>query len=123
MCRVGGDAVCGLYQMSDEVREEGASPNWLNYVTVADVDAAAARATEAGGAVLADAFDVLDAGRMAVLEDPQGAVFAVWLPRADRSRARQRRGLSVHERACDDRHGRGHPQGARFTIFAGEVDP
>jgi hypothetical protein len=82
MCRVGGDAVCGLYQMSDEVREEGASPNWLNYVTVADVDAAAARATEAGGAVLADAFDVLDAGRMAVLEDPQGAVFAVWLPRA-----------------------------------------
>jgi uncharacterized protein len=32
--------------------------------------------------VINDSFDVLDAGRMAVLEDPQRAVFAVWQPRA-----------------------------------------
>jgi predicted enzyme related to lactoylglutathione lyase len=27
-----------------------------------------------------EAFDVIEAGRMAVLQDPQGAVFAVWQP-------------------------------------------
>ena len=34
-----------------------------------------------GGSVVGDAYDVLDIGRMAVLKDPQGAVFAVWQPR------------------------------------------
>ena len=59
----------------------GRPPNWTSYVTVADADAAAARAKQLGGAPIEDAFDVLDLGRMAVLEDPQGAVFAVWQPR------------------------------------------
>jgi predicted enzyme related to lactoylglutathione lyase len=53
----------------------------MNYVTVADAEAAAARANEIGGGLVEAAFDVLDIGRMAVLEDPQGAVFAVWQPR------------------------------------------
>lgn len=50
-------------------------------MTVADADATAARAAELGGTVIAEPFDVLDAGRMAVLGDLQGAVFAVWEPR------------------------------------------
>jgi uncharacterized protein len=73
MCLLDGAAVCGLAEMPD------AHPAWTSYVTVADADGAAARAKELGGSA-ADAFDVLDAGRMAVLEDPQGAVFAVWQP-------------------------------------------
>ena len=81
MCRVDGDAVCGLYEMSDDMQARGATPNWTNYVTVADADAAAARVKELGGDVVDDAFDVLDIGSMAVLKDPQGAVFAVWQPR------------------------------------------
>jgi uncharacterized protein len=76
MCRLGGDAVCGMFEMP------GAAPSWTSYVTVEDADAAALRATELGGSRLQDAFDVLDAGRMAMLGDPQGAVFAVWQPRA-----------------------------------------
>ena len=32
----------------------------------------------AGGNALMEPFDVLDAGRMAVLTDPEGAVFCVW---------------------------------------------
>ena len=59
---------------------EGAPPMalWNTYVAVASADDAAAKAAEAGGTVLAPAFDVMDAGRMAVIADPEGAVFNVW---------------------------------------------
>ena len=80
-CRIDGDAVCGIFEMSGDVRATGASSSWTSYVTVADADAAAARAEELGGGTIEPAADVLDAGRMAILEDPQGAVFAVWQPR------------------------------------------
>ncbi len=53
-------------------------PAWNTYVAVTDADQAVARVRAAGGEVLAPAFDVLDAGRMAILKDPQGAVFCVW---------------------------------------------
>lgn len=82
MCRIDGDDVCGIFEMSPEMQERGAPPNWTNYATVADADAATTRVKELGGETINDAFDVLDAGRMAVLKDPQGAVFAVWEPRA-----------------------------------------
>jgi predicted enzyme related to lactoylglutathione lyase len=78
LCRVDGDAVCGLH----ELRAAGVGPSWMSYVTVADADAAAARATELGGLVVDDPFDVGDDGRMAVLADVEGAVLAVWQPRA-----------------------------------------
>jgi uncharacterized protein len=82
MCRLDGDAVCGLFEMSEDMRAAGVQPNWTSYVTVTDADAAAARARKLGGTVIRDAFDVLDAGRMAVLGDPHGAAFAVWQPQA-----------------------------------------
>jgi uncharacterized protein len=50
-------------------------------VTVEDAGEAAARAAELGATVLAEPFDVMDAGRMAVLNDPQGAGFMVWQPK------------------------------------------
>jgi uncharacterized protein len=56
-------------------------PHWNCYVTVESADAAAARAGELGANVLAEPFDVLTAGRMAVISDPTGAVLQVWEPR------------------------------------------
>ena len=53
-------------------------PHWNCYVTVASVDDAAARAGELGGTVMAEPFDVLDAGRMAVIADPTGAALCLW---------------------------------------------
>jgi predicted enzyme related to lactoylglutathione lyase len=53
---------------------------WTTYVTVDDADAAASAAKDAGGNVMAEPFEVMDAGRMAVLADPTGAAFAVWQP-------------------------------------------
>jgi hypothetical protein len=81
-CHLDGNAVCGLFEMPDDMRATGVPPNWTSYVTVAGADAAAARAKELGGETVQDAFDVPDVGRMAVLKDPQGAVFAVWQPRS-----------------------------------------
>ena len=51
---------------------------WNTYVWVESADDAAAAAKAAGGSVVSEPFDVLDAGRMAVLADPGGAVFCVW---------------------------------------------
>jgi predicted enzyme related to lactoylglutathione lyase len=57
-----------------------AVPAWNTYIWVASADETAAKVREAGGEVLAEPFDVLDAGRMATLADPEGAVFGVWQP-------------------------------------------
>jgi len=56
----------------------GIPPHWNTYVTVADVDASAKKVAGAGGTVVMDAFDVMDAGRMAVIADPAGAMFNLW---------------------------------------------
>jgi predicted enzyme related to lactoylglutathione lyase len=53
-------------------------PAWNTYVWVESADDAAAKANDAGGHVVMPPFDVADAGRMAVLSDPSGAVFCVW---------------------------------------------
>jgi uncharacterized protein len=59
-------------------QQEGTPPSWTTYIAADDVDAAAARVTEAGGTVFAEPFDVFDSGRMTVAQDPTGAVFGVW---------------------------------------------
>ena len=53
-------------------------PHWNNYVTVASADEAAEKASRLGAKVAAPPFDVMDAGRMAVIGDPTGAFIAVW---------------------------------------------
>jgi predicted enzyme related to lactoylglutathione lyase len=59
---------------------EGAPPSatWNTYVWVDDADATTAAARAAGGTAVSEPFDVMDAGRMAVLLDPEGAAFCVW---------------------------------------------
>ena len=59
---------------------DGAPPMamWNTYIWVDSADETAAKARDAGGAVAVEPFDVMDAGRMAVLTDPEGAAFCVW---------------------------------------------
>ena len=59
-----------------------AMATWNTYVRVESADATASKVADAGGTVLTAPFDVMDAGRMAVFADPEGAVFMVWQPRA-----------------------------------------
>jgi predicted enzyme related to lactoylglutathione lyase len=53
-------------------------PAWTTYVWVDSADETAAKARAAGGTIVAEPFDSLDGGRMAVIADPGGAVVAVW---------------------------------------------
>jgi len=55
-----------------------------NYLAVESADAAVEKAGELGATVHAPAFDVMEAGRMAVIQDPQGAFFMVWEPKQHR---------------------------------------
>jgi predicted enzyme related to lactoylglutathione lyase len=55
-----------------------ATATWNTYVWVESADDAASRVQRAGGTVLMDPFDVMDAGRMAMFADPEGAAFCVW---------------------------------------------
>jgi predicted enzyme related to lactoylglutathione lyase len=59
---------------------EGAPPRamWNTYIWVESADDTASTAVQAGGRTLMEPFDIPDAGRMAVLADPQGAAFCVW---------------------------------------------
>jgi predicted enzyme related to lactoylglutathione lyase len=68
-----GDDVAALYSPAP-----GVPVHWGVYFAVAGADEAAERIASLGGKVVAGPFDAMDAGRMAVGEDPQGAIFSVW---------------------------------------------
>ena len=68
MLTVDGRAVAALYAL--EPAHSGAPPHWLSYISVASASDLAKRAKELGAAVLMDPFDVLDVGRMALVQDP-----------------------------------------------------
>lgn len=78
MLRQGGKDVAALSSMREDLRAKGVPPYWSVYVFVASADDAAARAKELGATILAPPFDVLDAGRMAVIADPTGAQLCLW---------------------------------------------
>jgi predicted enzyme related to lactoylglutathione lyase len=63
---------------------EPGTPGWTTYISVEDATRSANLVEMAGGTVLTAPIDVLDVGRMALVADPQGAVFALWQPRAHR---------------------------------------
>jgi predicted enzyme related to lactoylglutathione lyase len=72
-----------LYLQQQEARAARAPPHWTSYISVEDADATAARAGELGGAaVFREPFDVLDAGRVAAIRDPTGAIVSLWQPRS-----------------------------------------
>ena len=75
----GRDAAAGCSLRPDE-RSHGVPSYWMLYITVDNTDAAVNKAKQLGGKILAPAFDVMDAGRMAVVQDPTGAIFCPWQP-------------------------------------------
>ncbi len=79
MARIRGGDVAAIGSVPD-----GAPPAamWNTYIWVDNADETAAKARAAGGGVATAPFDVMDAGRMAVLTDPEGAAFCIWQPRS-----------------------------------------
>ncbi len=83
MQEIRGLDVAAISPQPQQQRDAGVPPLWNSYITVASADEAAERAGQLGATVHAPPFDVMDAGRMAVIQDPQGAFFMVWEPRAN----------------------------------------
>lgn len=81
MMRRGGEDVAAIAPQPQHQRDAGAPSTWNSYVSVESADAVADRAQELGATVVASPFDVMEAGRMAVIQDPQGAFFFAWQPR------------------------------------------
>src|ERR687898_30331 len=83
LLRRGGRDVAILYRQTPEARAAGAPPHWTSFISVEDAGATAARANELGGAaVFREPFDVLEAGRVAAIRDPTGAMVSLWQPRS-----------------------------------------
>ena len=80
MAALDGRWVGAISPQPQQQRDAGVPPAWNSYITVADADATAAKAAELGASVHAPPFDVMNAGRMAVIQDPQGAWFLIWQP-------------------------------------------
>ncbi|MFJ5552578.1 VOC family protein [Streptomyces sp. NPDC093225] len=85
----GGYAVCSLQGrpvagIMAAMNPDGTTPDpmppavWTTYLATDGVDETLAKAGDAGGKVVMPAADVMDLGRMAVVADPQGAVFGLW---------------------------------------------
>jgi predicted enzyme related to lactoylglutathione lyase len=80
MQRIRGKAVAAISPQPQQQRDAGAPPAWNSYVSVESADDVVARAGELGATMHAPAFDVMQAGRMGVIQDPQGAYFCAWQP-------------------------------------------
>ncbi|HVE66168.1 MAG TPA: VOC family protein [Thermoanaerobaculia bacterium] len=80
MLQKNGKDAAGLYEMGPE--QKGMPPNWGSYVAVENANDAAAHAKELGATVMMEPFDVMEHGRMAVIQDPTGAVVSFWEPKS-----------------------------------------
>ncbi|HEV8232881.1 MAG TPA: VOC family protein [Thermoanaerobaculia bacterium] len=65
-----------LYELGPQ--QEGVPPHWNTYICVDSADDTAARAKELGGTVIMEPFDVMEHGRMAIIQDPTRATFSIW---------------------------------------------
>ena len=81
MFKLDGKNVAGGGPLPPDMAAQGIPPYWACYVKHDDVDAVAARAVAAGGTLLFPPMDVMQEGRMTMIQDPTGAVFGVWQPR------------------------------------------
>ena len=72
----GSAPIAGLMELPEEGRRLGATPRWVGYVSVDDMDATAAKIRRLGGAILVPPTDS-NIGRISIVADPQKANFAL----------------------------------------------
>src|SRR4051794_16638978 len=70
LLKLGEKDAAALYPMNKEQLGQGIPPNWMTYVSVASADESAKKAEQLGGKIFMAPFDVMDAGRMALIQDP-----------------------------------------------------
>jgi predicted enzyme related to lactoylglutathione lyase len=79
MCMLQGRPVAGI---GPKMGPSDVPTAWTTYLAAHDADATTSKVAPAGGAVLAEPFDVMDVGRMSVAADPGGAAFGIWQARS-----------------------------------------
>jgi len=98
----GGRPTAGLMTLPADAKAMGAPPNWLTYIGTPDVDGTAQQAKSLGGKVLREPSDIPKIGRWALIQDPQGAVFAAFTPAPSDTSGAPPSGFSWHELATSD---------------------
>lgn len=71
--------VCGIFPMSG-AEFDGVPEHWMAYLAVDDIDARLKKAIAAGATVTREAFDVPNVGRIAIVEQPGGAMIGWMTP-------------------------------------------
>jgi hypothetical protein len=75
LARLRGRDVAAISSLPESAPQRA---TWDTYIAVASADETAAKVRGAGGGVVKEPFDVMDAGRTAIFTDREGAVFCVW---------------------------------------------
>ena len=78
MLKLDGKDVAALYELMPDMKAQGIPPHWMSYVSVTSADESAEQAKALGATLFKEPFDVFTVGRMAVVQDPTGAVFSLW---------------------------------------------
>ena len=114
VCHADMGPVAGIMALPADVPAD-VPPHWLQYIGTRDVDGTAEAAVRAGGSIVKAPSDMQGAGRYAVLQDPQGAIFAIIDPENARPEAAGPPALgsfSWHELATTDNE-------AAFAFYSG----
>jgi hypothetical protein len=78
MLRHQGKDLGGFWPLDAAQQEQGIPPHWFSYIATDNADATAEKVLAHGGKVVMAPFDVLEAGRMAICQEPSGASFGLW---------------------------------------------
>jgi uncharacterized protein len=78
MLMAGETRAAGIMQMTDDAKKAGARMGWTGYVGVDDVDASTEKAKGLGATVCMPPMDIPTVGRFSVIQDPGGAVIALF---------------------------------------------
>ena len=68
----------GLMALPAEAKAGGTPPCWISYIGTPNADETAQQAAALGGKIAKAPWDIADGGRIAILQDPQGAIFAIY---------------------------------------------
>ncbi len=99
-----GSSMGGAMPLPDEAKAGGMKAMWISYIGTADADDTALRITALGGKVHKGPWDIAEGGRIAIVADPQGAIFAIYAnPKSTGAGAAPKLGhASWHELATSD---------------------
>lgn len=78
LVELAGRQVGAMYQLDEAQKQRGVPAEWLAYIAVASADESARKIVDAGGTLASAPFNVMESGRMALFNDPDGARAAIW---------------------------------------------